>query len=154
MNLFMINRIRKSFGVLVTGLVVGLGMPHCILANATQDAFKEKSYLGAMQKMTGGSPVNVSEKIDIQAPRIAENGNEVPIRIHANLDNIEQISIFSEGNPTPLLANFKVQPGGTANIGTRVKLPPNKHNVIIALVKADGKYYKTQQVVKTVLGGC
>ncbi len=73
--------------------------------------------------MFGSSTLEASDKVVLKAPGIAENGAVVPISINAEqLENVESISIFSEKNPTPLVARFKLKPGCVPEVSTRIKM--------------------------------
>jgi sulfur-oxidizing protein SoxY len=114
-------------------------------------AFETKSLNDAVKAMGGASAAETKE-ITITSPDIAENGAVVPFTIASKVPNTESIALLVEKNPNILAANFSI-PGGTEPwVNTRVKMGQTSN--VIALVKADGKYYYASKEVKVTLGGC
>ena len=85
-------------------------------------------------------------------PEIAENGAIVPVTVASTLPNVEQISIFVDKNPNVMAANFIFPAGTESMVTTRVKMAQTSS--VVALVKADGKFYRTAKEVKVTAGGC
>jgi len=83
-------------------------------------------------------------------PDIAENGKVVPIEIIADFPNVESITILSEKNPRPLVAQFNFKVRGW--VKTRIKMAGTGNVTVV--VKADNKLYKTSRQVKVTIGGC
>src|SRR6185436_364477 len=101
-------------------------------------AFETKSVNDTVKAMGGGTAAE-SKDITITSPDIAENGAVVPFTIASK-------------NPNVLAASFSI-PGGTEPwVNTRVKMGQTSN--VIALVKADGKFYYAAKEVKVTLGGC
>jgi sulfur-oxidizing protein SoxY len=94
-----------------------------------------------------------SSKVSIKAPDIAENGAVVPIKVSVEgAANVESITILVEGNATPLIANFRLDPVTEADVSTRIKM--GKTSNVVAVVKADGKVLSAKKEVKVTIGGC
>jgi sulfur-oxidizing protein SoxY len=76
--------------------------------------------------------------IDIELPRIAENGNSVPMRVTVKSpmtpeDHVTAIYLVSERNPRPLMATFHLGPqSGRAEILTRVRLAGTQKVTVLA----------------------
>ena len=101
----------------------------------------------------GGSASAQSKDITfVSTPDIAENGAVVPIGVASAIAKTESIAILIEKNPNILAAVFDIPPGTDPAISTRVKMGQSSN--IVALVKADGKYYVAAKEVKVTLGGC
>ena len=128
-----------------------LTMPGLVLADWPSEAFKTDT-LGAAIKALYGVDADSSDKIALKAPDIAENGAVVPITVTSDLDKVESISIYVDGNPNPLAASFDIGEHGVADVSTRIKM--SKTSNVVAVVKADGKAYQTSQEVKVTIGGC
>jgi len=114
-------------------------------------AFDTKSLNEAVKALGGGSAAE-SKEITITSPDIAENGAVVPFTIESKLAKTEQVAILVEKNPNILAASFNIPEGTQPWVNTRVKMGQTSN--VIALVKADGKYYYTAKEVKVTLGGC
>ena len=93
-----------------------------------------------------------SKDIVITSPDIAENGAVVPFTISSKLPKTEQLALLVEKNPNVLAASFGIPQGTEPSVNTRVKMGGTSN--VIALVKADGKFYYTTKEVKVTLGGC
>ncbi|NOQ34312.1 MAG: thiosulfate oxidation carrier protein SoxY [Methylococcaceae bacterium] len=96
--------------------------------------------------------IALSDEIKLKLPTIAENGAVVPITVTSTLENVEQVYIFVEKNPVPLVAIFDLSPELDAFVSARVKMA--KTSDVIAVVKTQSKLYKAQKLVKVTIGGC
>lgn len=153
------NMKRRVFlkGSLASGMVavaVGAGVlsPRQVLAAWPKDAFEAKNVNDAMNGLLNTDLAPASDAIKLEAPDIAENGAVVPVKITANMDNVESITIISEKNQTPLIASFNLAGGTQGFISTRIKM--GKTSNVIAVVKAGGKVYSARKEVKVTIGGC
>ena len=115
-------------------------------------AFDTKTLAETMQTFGGGEPMQSKDIVFSQTPDIAENGAVVPVGITSSIPKTESIAILVEKNPNMLAAVFDIPPGTDPSISTRVKMGQSSN--IVALVKADGKYYMASKEVKVTLGGC
>ena len=115
-------------------------------------AFDTKSMDDTMKALGGGTPVPSKAITFVQTPDIAENGAVVPVGITSTIPNTQSIAILIEKNPNMLAAVFDIPTGTDPSISTRVKMGQSSN--IVALVKADGKYYYAAKEVKVTLGGC
>ena len=93
-----------------------------------------------------------SDKINLKIPTIAENGAVVPLTVTCSLDNVEQVYIYVEKNPIPLIAVFNLSPDIDAFVSARVKMA--KTSQVTVIVKAESRLYKMQKLVKVTIGGC
>jgi sulfur-oxidizing protein SoxY len=115
-------------------------------------AFDTKSLDDTMKALGGAAPVPSKGITFVQTPDIAENGAVVPVGIASTIPNTQSIAILIEKNPNMLAAVFDIPAGTDPSISTRVKMGQSSN--ILALVKADGKYYYAAKEVKVTLGGC
>jgi sulfur-oxidizing protein SoxY len=115
-------------------------------------AFDTHSLAETMKALGGGEPAPSKDIVFFQTPDIAENGAVVPVGISSNIPKTESIAILIEKNPNMLAAIFDIPAGTDPSISTRVKMGQSSN--IVALVKADGKYYVASKEVKVTLGGC
>jgi len=138
----------------VMGLAVAAGLFRAGSAWAegwNKAAFSTKT-LDETVKAMGGSSAAESKDIAIISPDIAENGAVVPFTISSKLPKTEQVALLIEKNPNILAASFNIPSGTDAWVNTRVKM--GRSSNVIALVKADGKFYYTTKEVKVTIGGC
>lgn len=147
--------LQGTGGAAVMGLAMAAGLlrPGSAWAQDgwNKAAFETRSLNDAVKAM-GGASATESKDIVINSPDIAENGAVVPFTISSKLPKTEQVALLVEKNPNILAASFNI-PGGTEPwVNTRVKMGQSSN--VIALVKADGKFYYTTKEVKVTLGGC
>ena len=83
---------------------------------------------------------------------IAENGAVVPIGVSSSLPKTESIAILVEKNPNALAGAYELLDGADPEVSMRIKM--GQSSDVVALVKADGKFYMTKKEVKVTLGGC
>lgn len=126
-------------------------LPKTVFAQWPKAAFESDELKSAIQSLYGAEAVD-SDKINLKAPDIAENGAVVPISVTTDLENVESISIYVEQNPNPLAASFELNPSLVSDVSTRIKM--GKTSNVIAAVKADGKVYTVRKEVKVTIGGC
>ena len=150
------RKVLKGTGggaVLALAMAAGLFKPGSAWAQAgwNKAAFETKS-LNDTVKAMGGSAAAESKDITINSPDIAENGAVVPFTIESKIPRTEQVALLVEKNPNVLAATFSIPDGTEPWVNTRVKMGQSSN--VIALVKADGKFYYAAKEVKVTLGGC
>ena len=75
-----------------------------------------------------------------------------PVEAISKIPNTTQISFLIDKNPTALTAQFDLGPDMLPEVSTRLKMAQTSR--VIALVKADGKFYTAAKEIKVTLGGC
>jgi len=133
------RKVLQGTAVMGLALVAGLVKPAAARAEWNKAAFEVKNSLNDAVKALGGSGAT-------------ENGAVVPFTVTSKLPKTESIALLVEKNPNILAANFFIPEGTEPWVNTRIKMGQTSH--VIALVKADGKYYYTSKEVKVTLGGC
>ncbi len=147
------NALKVGGNVGLLALFAGLGLLHsgAALASGMTPAFSAKTMDEVLDAL-GVTALERSDLIQLTVPEIAENGAVVPVTVVSTLPNIQQISILVAKNPNLLAASFTILAGTEARITTRVKMGGTSH--VVALVKADGKFYRSSKEVKVTAGGC
>jgi len=149
----MMNR-RTVIKAIATGsALIGASvlMPRLAMAAWNKDAFYSDNQRTAMSALLGGEPT-ASAEVSLKVPSVAADGTVVPVTVRTSVTNVESISLFVEGNPTPLVANFIIPAGTIAEVSTRIRL--GKTSNITAVVKAEGKLLSASQETKVTIGGC
>lgn len=116
-----------------------------------EQAFQQKTDDDAL-KLLYGKPVQVSDKVMLDVPEIAENGAVVPVSVSTTLPNVTGITILVPENPSALAASYKLADGAMPSVGCRLKMA--KTSNVVAVVESDGKLYSASKEVKVTLGGC
>lgn len=120
-------------------------------ADAPKAPFEAKAVDDVLKGLGAGSPA-MSADIVIKAPDIAENGAVVPVEVTSRIPNTQSIAIIAEKNPLPLVAQFDFAGGAEGYASTRMKL--GRTSDVLAVVKADGKFYMARREIKVTIGGC
>jgi len=147
--------LKTGSGATLLSLLGGAGLlaPGAAQAQTwNKAAFDTHNLAETMKALGGGDPVQSKDIVFFQTPDIAENGAVVPVGVSSNIPKTESIAILIEKNPNMLAATFDIPAGTDPSISTRVKMGQSSN--IVALVKADGKYYVAAKEVKVTLGGC
>lgn len=141
-----------SAAAVTLAVASGLLLPMQAFASWNEVAFAADNLQTAIKSALGSDLSEASNKISIKAPDITENGAIVPITVSSSLEDISTITIFSEKNYAPLVAQFELDKDCDAFISTRIKM--SKTSNVIAIVSAGGKNYSTRKEVNVTIGGC
>lgn len=128
----------------------GLLTPSIAIASET-DPFQATSVAAALEAL-GIVDAKASDEIKITAPKIAENGASVPVVITSLLKGTTEILTIVAKNPKPLAARNKFGKRAISSISSRIKM--GQTTDLIAVAKADDKYFMAQTNVKVTVGGC
>ncbi len=138
-----------------TGLyaaLVSIGVVSPGIAQASmEEAFKTKGVKNTLAAL-GITDVTESDQVILVAPDIAENGAVVPVKLSSKLPKTEMIALLVEKNPNALAGSFDVLGNTNPAVSMRIKMGTSSD--VVAIVKADGKYYMAKKEVKVTLGGC
>ncbi len=111
-----------------------------------------------IKKLAGDKKIQEG-KVTIKLPKIAENGNTVPVTVTVDspmtdANHVTSIHLLAENNPAPDIAIFHFSPmSGKAEISTRIRLAKTQNVVAVAQMN-DGSVYIGKQTVKVTIGGC
>jgi sulfur-oxidizing protein SoxY len=148
------REIVKLGGLL--GILTGAGLLTAEQAAAQQQAWNKAAFetkgLADTVKALGGAAVAESKDIVINAPEIAENGAVVQVGVVSRVPNTQAVYVLVEKNPNMLAAGFSIPQGTVADVTTRIKMGQTSN--VLALVKADNKFFVATKEVKVTLGGC
>jgi sulfur-oxidizing protein SoxY len=143
--------IRDAIGAAAALGLAGL-LPRSLLAAWPDKAFHAQDLSEAEADLFGDRVPEDTDAITITAPDIAENGRVVPVEVSIGLPSPQTMTLFSDGNPFPLLARARFTPDVEPSVSIRVKMGESAN--LIALVEADGKLYRATRAVKVTAGGC
>ena len=145
------REVLKRSGM-VAALLLGAGLlPGAALAYQ-KNAFEAKSMEDAFKALGLPMPVESAE-VTLTAPDIAENGALVPMTMASSLSGVKKMLLLVEKNPSPLIAQFMVNPAVDIQYQTRAKMGESC-NVYAVAVMQDGKTFFARKEVKVTLGGC
>lgn len=112
----------------------------------------------AIKKITSGKE-EMSSKVILDTPQIAENGSTVPITVRVNSpmnadDNVKSLHLWADGNPNPNVASFHfTEMSAKAQVATRIRLMKTQ-NVIAVAEMNDGSFALAKSKIKVTIGGC
>jgi sulfur-oxidizing protein SoxY len=129
-----------------------LAVPRALLAAWPQAAFKAPTASAALAALAPGVMPEHSDRVELKAPLIAENGAVVPISISTDIDNVSRVAVIIEKNPSPFAASFELSPASIPEITLRFKM--NETSTVMAVVEAHGQIYTASREVQVTLGGC
>jgi sulfur-oxidizing protein SoxY len=142
---------RRTLLGMLAAFVTGLVPLRLLAAEWNKPAFEAHALPEAL-KAIGANAIAESDKIDLKAPEIAENGAIVPVEITSRIPGTETVYIIAEKNPQPLVAEFDFSAAIDPFISTRIKMGETAR--VRVIVKAGGKFYATAREVKVTIGGC
>lgn len=145
------RRFLRQTGLLGLAVSAVTFLPRMAYAAWNKPAFESKT-MADVYKTLGVESPTVSADVQVIASDIAENGAVVPVEAISKIPNTTQISFLVEKNPTMLTAQFDLGPDTIPEISTRLKMAQTSN--VVALVKADGKFYTASKEIKVTLGGC
>ena len=111
-----------------------------------------------VSQVTGGAPVSAG-RVSVDTPRLAENGNSVPLKVSVAspmtaTDYVRSITLLSEKNPRPVMATFFLgRTAGRAEVVTRVRLATTQRLLAIAQF-SDGSFWSGSAEVEVTESAC
>ena len=144
------DALKRSFAVV--SLMMGAGMLPDLAQAFEKSAFDAKTMTDVFKAL--GLPMPTESKdVGLTAPDIAENGAVVPMTVQTSLSGAKKLLLLVEKNPSPLVAQFMLNPAVEASFQTRAKMSASC-DVYAVAVMDDGKTLFTKKEVKVTLGGC
>lgn len=106
-----------------------------------------------------GSRTLQAGRVKIEIPKLADNGNSVPLLVTVDSpmtaqDRVTALHVFSERNPRPRIASMTFGPDvGRAQIATRIRLAGTQRIVAVAEM-ADGSLWGAAEEVIVTQSAC
>ncbi len=145
-------KLAGTAGMFTFAVGTGLVNTRRALAAAWNKAgFESKATADALRAL-GVSGAQPSKDVSITAPEIAENGAQVPVTVVSKLPNTQNISIIVDRNPFPLTSSFDLTNGAEGYVSTKLKMGQTSN--VVAVVRADGRFFTASKEVKVTIGGC
>ena len=147
------HSLRAASGLGVYAALVAVGLLPAGRASAQQfaSAFQTKSIADTLKALGAGTPAD-SKDVIINSPDIAENGAVVPVGVRSNLPKTEMIALLVEKNPSALAGAYTLLEGAEPDVNMRIKM--GESSDVVAIVRAQGRYYMAKREIKVTLGGC
>lgn len=119
---------------------------------------RSRQFEETFAKLTHGV-TPVSDKIVVDLPELADNGNFVPITMTVaspmtDADYVKAIHIVSTANPVALVATFHLSPvNAVARVQSRMRLAKTQDVIVLAELSSGEMLMSTTKVGVTI-GGC
>jgi sulfur-oxidizing protein SoxY len=112
----------------------------------------------AIRRVVGNATVRVG-RVKLDVPPLVENGHLVPLTVSVQSamtekDHVRAIHVFTERNPLPEMATFRLGPrAGRARVTTRVRMADTQNVVAIAEL-SDGSFWSDSAHLIVTLAAC
>jgi sulfur-oxidizing protein SoxY len=129
----------------------------CVLVVRPAAATPESLAL-ALRETFGDRPITPG-RVKLELPRLAENGNVVPVTVSVDSpmteqDYCERIYIFSELNPLPRVLEVQLGPhNGRARISSRIRVGTSQKMSAVAVMN-DGSIWSATADIEVTVSGC
>jgi sulfur-oxidizing protein SoxY len=145
---------QTSGGLGLFSALVSLGFltPGTAAAQAFNTAAFQAKGIADTMKALGAAGAVESKDVVITASDIAENGAVVPVGVRSGLPKTEMLALLVDKNPNGLAGAYDILDGAEAEVQMNIKM--GQSSDVVALVKADGKFYMARKEIKVTLGGC
>lgn len=136
----------------MAAIAVGAGPVHA--DDEVTPQFKD-----ALKGYMGGRTPLADPVVELNLPELAENGNMVPFSVYlaspmTDADHVRSITLFSTGNPQPIIATFHLSPvSGRAVVAGRLRLARSQDVVAVAELSS-GALVLGRANVQVTIGGC
>ena len=114
--------------------------------------------LDAIRRVVGTAPINRG-KVTVDLPALVDNGNGVSLAVRVDspmtpADHVKAIHVFSEKNPLPEVASFRLGPrAGRASVATRIRLADTQ-TVTAICEMSDGSFWSGSADAVVTLAAC
>ncbi|HVY06469.1 MAG TPA: thiosulfate oxidation carrier protein SoxY [Burkholderiales bacterium] len=140
---------RRAMLGFAAGATLLVLRPGLVLADELEDALKDAF---GMREIRRG-------RVKLEMPRIAENGNVVPVTISVESpmtpdDHVRGIHLFAQKNRVPRVFDVELGPwNGKAVVSSRVRVAMSQQIVAVAAM-ADGSLWSGAADVEVVTSDC
>ncbi len=105
----------------------------------------------SLKELTGGVEPAFHPGVGLRMPSRAVSRLAVPVRVNCRLRHVDMIALLVRDHPDPLAARFNLSPRTRPYIRTHLRIL--KDSEVIAVVRADGRYFR-QSAKISVSEGC
>jgi sulfur-oxidizing protein SoxY len=114
-------------------------------------AFAAKDIPAALTALEVVNPLP-GKRILLDVPEIIDEKGNLVIKVKSAIPESDWIAVLIDKNPTPLVGTYDLADKATS-IEVKAKLAQTSN--IVAIVRANGKYYRVDKEVKVAsIGGC
>jgi sulfur-oxidizing protein SoxY len=146
------NFLKKCVVVASVLVATTVGAKLSWAADAPTDkaATDAKDTAGALIALGVQSP-GPGKRILLDVPEIVDEKESVTIKVKSAIPNTDWIAVLVDKNPHPFVGQFDLTGKKAMAIEVSAKLVQTSS--IVAIVRADGKYYRVDKEVKVAVAG-
>ena len=117
-----------------------------------------ESLAAALRETFGDTPVTAG-RVVLELPRLAENGNVVPVTVTVDSpmtaqDYVKSIHLFAEQNPLPRILDVELGPhNGRARVSSRIRVATSQQIRAVA-VMSDETLWSAAVDIEVTVSGC
>ncbi len=149
---------RRKFISICLWSSIGFG-PNPLYASDMWDNYEiDPSYIWKAEKSSdvikllyGNRKIIQSDKVEIRAPKLAENGGSIPIRITSDIE-AKRVIVFQDANPTSLTGIFEVPKDALVYYDMRIKMRQTAY-VTVLIEDVNGIIYANKKEIDVATGG-
>jgi len=133
----------------------GLLLPQRVLAHWPSDAFTAETVEDVLLALMGQADIAEDNAVTFavgKPTKLITDGQSVTVEITSSLANIERVAVLVDNNPNPLAMSFDLTSSVMMPLKSRIKIVEGESKVI-AVIRAEGKLYKTSRDVRVYAGG-
>ncbi|MGO9574496.1 MAG: thiosulfate oxidation carrier protein SoxY [Terriglobales bacterium] len=136
-------------GVLAASALAGSDLPALAETNGFEETIKQFS----------GGRTPVEGRVNLDLPKLAEDGGAVPMTITVDSpmtegSHVTDVLVVAEANPRPIVVTFHFSPAsGVAEVSTRIRMAKTENIIAVAKMN-DGSVYVAKKEVTVTVGGC
>jgi sulfur-oxidizing protein SoxY len=133
----------------------GLLLPQRVLAHWPNDAFTAETVEDVLLALMGQADIADDNDVRFAAGKpsnLVTDGQSVTVEVTSRLANIERVALLADNNPNPLAMSFDLTGSVMMPLKSRIKIVEGESRVI-AVIRAEGKLYKTSRDVRIFAGG-
>jgi sulfur-oxidizing protein SoxY len=129
----------------------------CVLVARPAMATPE-SLAAALRETFGERPITAG-KVTLELPKLAENGNVVPVTVAVDSpmteqDYVRSIHLFAEKNPLPRILEVQLGPyNGQARVSSRIRVATSQQVRAVAAL-SDGTLWSAAVDIEVTVSGC
>jgi sulfur-oxidizing protein SoxY len=139
---------------------IGAGAAVSALWGWSLPAIARTSVEEALEELLVGKSAVESTRIRLDLPPRFDYGNTVPLAFTvegpmAEVNHVERVSVFAEGNPFPEVASFHfTSDSGRANASTRIRLNEGRREVVVVAELSGGSVWLARRTIEIAVSGC
>ncbi len=140
---------RRALGALFAGASLLVVRP----ATASPD-----DLAAALREAYGDKPIE-NGRVTLEIPRLAENGNVVPVIVSVDSpmtpqEHVTGISLFAQKNHLPRIVDFRLGPyNGRATVSSRIRVATSQQILAVATM-SDGSLWSAAAEIEVVTSDC